>query len=434
MDRRRLPAIHALVREVPEAPTELCTQEARALVADVRAGAVPPADWAAALRDRVARRRAPHLRRLVNATGVVLHTNLGRAPLSARAAVAVAAASEGYCNLELDLATGARGERLDGVRPLLRELTGAEDAIAVNNNASAVLLVLTALARGKEVVCSRGELVEIGGAFRVPEVVTAGGARLREVGSTNRTRASDFAAAIGPDTAVLLRVHRSNFRVEGFTEDPVPADLYALARERGIPLVDDLGSGALVEGLGEPTVRERLRSADLACFSGDKLLGGPQAGIVVGRADLVARLRKHPLYRALRLDRLVLAALEATLRGYVEGELPPAAAMLAAPAAAFAPRARALAEQLRAAGLDATVLDGQSAAGGGSQPGVGIPTPVVAVRGLDANAAIASLRAAGVIARVEEGAVIFDLRTVLDGEDAAVARAGVALAVVRAPR
>lgn len=432
MERSRLPAIHALVRALPGEPVELCTQEARALVAEVRAGAPVPADWAVALKDRVRRRRAPHQRRLVNATGVVLHTNLGRAPLSARAAAAVAVAAEGYCNLELDLATGARGERLDGVRPLLRQLTGAEDAIAVNNNAAAVLLVLTALARGKQVVCSRGELVEIGGSFRVPEVVTAGGARLVEVGSTNRTRAADYAAAIGPETAVLLRVHRSNFRVQGFTEDPDPRELHALARERAIPLVDDLGSGALVDGLGEPTVRERLRHADLACFSGDKLLGGPQAGIVAGRADLVGRLRKHPLYRALRLDRLVLAALEATLRGYVEGELPPAVAMLAAPGSAFSARARALAEHLRGAGLDATVAEGQSAAGGGSQPGVGIPSPVVMVRGLDADAAIASLRGAGVIARVEDGAVLFDLRTVLGGEDEAVARAGAALAVVRA--
>jgi L-seryl-tRNA(Ser) seleniumtransferase len=292
--------------------------------------------------------------------------------------------------------------------------------VAVNNGAAAVLLMLTALAAGREVVVSRGELVEIGGAFRVPDVITAGGARLVEVGTTNRTRARDYAAAIGPQTAAILRVHPSNFKVVGFTEAPSRAELAAVARERGVPLLEDLGAGALVDGLGEPTVARVLADGvDLACFSGDKLLGGPQAGIAVGRAPLVEALRRHPLYRAFRLDRLVLAALEATLRGYLAGEVPPAVALLRLDAAAIKPRARAWVERLRAAGLDAELRADEGFSGGGALPGEGLPTWVAAVAVPDVDALAARLRDADppVVSRVSDGRLKLDPRTVLPGEE-----------------
>jgi L-seryl-tRNA(Ser) seleniumtransferase len=413
--RRRLPAIHRLVQAAADLPHDLVVRCAREMVEAVRAGAGEPADWEAALRERVATERRPHLRRVINATGVVLHTNLGRAPLAARALDEIARTGAGYANLELDLVTGTRGERLAGVGPVLRTLTGAEAALAVNNNAAAVLLVLSAVAAGREVLVSRGELVEIGGAFRVPEVIAAGGARLVEVGTTNRTRVRDYAARIGPQTAAILRVHPSNFRVAGFTEAPERQALATLARERGVPVLEDLGAGALVAGLGEPTVAESLATADLVTFSGDKLLGGPQAGLVVGREDLVGRARRHPLYRALRLDRLVLCALEATLRGYLEGEEPPAVAMLRADPEALRSRATAWAE-----GLGAQVAEGDGLAGGGSLPGERLPGWVVRIPVRDADAVLAALRAADppVIARVAEGAILLDPRTVLPGEDA----------------
>lgn len=421
MEPRHLPSVDALRKLVPDAPHALAVREARGLVAEVRAGAPPPADWAEALSERVAAARKLHLRRTINATGVVLHTNLGRAPMSARAAAAAAEAARGYLNLELDLETGRRGERATGLQGPLTRLTGAEAALAVNNNAAAVLLMLTALAAGREVVVSRGELVEIGGAFRVPDVVTAGGARLVEVGTTNRTRLRDYADAIGPATAAVLRVHPSNFRVVGFTEAPERRELAALARERGVLYLEDLGAGALVEGLGEPTVAEVLAGgADVVCFSGDKLLGGPQAGIAVGRAEPVARMRRHPLYRALRLDRLVLAALEATLLDYEAGSVPPAVAMLRMEPTAIRRRAEAWATRL--AGLPVHVERDEGRSGGGTLPEEALPTWVVALRVPDADAFAARLRAGEppVVARIADGALRLDPRTVLEEEEDAL--------------
>ncbi|MDP2309056.1 MAG: L-seryl-tRNA(Sec) selenium transferase [Pseudomonadota bacterium] len=427
--RRALPSVDRLVREAPDLPRVAATRAARALVGDVRAGGAPPADWTHALRARVAEEERMRLRPVINATGIVLHTNLGRAPLSPRAAAAVAALSRGYANVELDLSSGRRGERLDGVRGPLASLTGAEDAVVVNNCAAAVLLMLTTLAAGREVVVSRGELVEIGGSFRVPDVITAGGARLVEVGTTNRTRVGDYAAAVGPNTAAILRVHPSNFRITGFTEAATRAELAALARERGVLLLEDLGAGALVPGLGEPTVGEVIADGvDVACFSGDKLLGGPQAGLIVGARAPIEAMRKHPLYRALRLDRLVLAALEATLRGYLVGELPPAVAMLSLRAVDLKPRAEAWATHLRAHGIAAEVLRDQGFSGGGSLPGEGLPTWVAALDVPEPDHVAARLRGGtpAVLGRVSEGRVRLDPRTVAPEEEAALLGAVVA--------
>ncbi|MEC8424970.1 MAG: L-seryl-tRNA(Sec) selenium transferase, partial [Myxococcota bacterium] len=312
-DLSRLPAVHALTSDprLSAVPHAVAVRAARAVIAEARetilAGGRLPDD----LPDRAVARavllRRPRLRGVINATGVVLHTNLGRAPLPAEAVHAVRDVACGYANVELELETGRRGGRLRGIADALRDLTGAEDAIAVNNGAAGVLLVLTALARGRSVVVSRGELVEIGGSFRVPDVISAGGARLVEVGTTNRTRVADFAAAVDEDVALLLRVHPSNFRQLGFTERPERAALVALAQETGRPLVEDLGSGLLgdapVSGMGlEPEAADvAIRAGvDLVVFSGDKLLGGPQAGLIVGRTPLVQACRTHPLYRALR--------------------------------------------------------------------------------------------------------------------------------------
>ena len=284
---------------------------------EIRAGS-EPGDLQARLDEALAAARRPALRRVLNATGVLVHTNLGRAPLAPAALDRIADAS-GYSNLEYDLSSGSRGSRQDHLAPLLRRLTGAEAAIVVNNNAAAMLLALAALAEGREVVVSRGELIEIGDGFRIPDVLARSGARLVEVGTTNRTRAADYERAIGPETALLLRVHQSNFRVVGFTEQPRLDELAAVARRHELPLLDDLGSGALVDVEGEPTPAAALAAgADLVCFSGDKLLGGPQAGIVAGRADLIEKLRRHPLHRALRSDKLTLAALEGTLALYLD--------------------------------------------------------------------------------------------------------------------
>lgn len=426
----RPPAIARLLQLVPDLPHEAVKAVARNLADEVRAGSPPPDDWASELRVRVAERQRSRLRSVINATGVVLHTNLGRAPLSARAAAAVSEIAHGWANVELDLSTGERGERLVGVRERLSGLVGAPDALAVNNNAAAVLLVLTALAHGREVVVSRGQLVEIGGSFRIPDVIAAGGAKLVEVGTTNRTRVGDYAKAIGPNTAALLWVHPSNFRVEGFTESADRAKLYALAKERGVPLLEDLGSGALIEGLGEPTVAESLATADVVTFSGDKLLGGPQAGLVAGRADLVAAARKHPLYRALRLDRLVLAALEATLIDYECGEPPPTVGLLSTPLSTLKRRAVEWAEALAAGGLDARCTSGKSLAGGGSTPGRELPTWLLTVGKVQADAATAHLRAASppVIARIVDGRLAFDPRTVLPNEETALLAAILAAA------
>src|SRR3954464_15927724 len=320
MELRDLPSVDELARDERLAgePAALVVAAARSALErareEIRAGHEPGDLGERALRE-LAAARTPSLRRVLNATGVLVHTNLGRAPLPEAALERMREVGRGYSNLEYDLEQGARGSRQDHVLDILRRLTGAEAALVVNNNAAAVLLALAALAEGREVLVSRGELIEIGDGFRIPDVLTRSGARLVEVGTTNRTRVADYERAIGPETALLLRVHKSNFRVVGFTEAPPVKELARVAHAAGLPLVDALASGVLVERPGEPSAKESLAAgSDLVCFSGDKLLGGPQAGIVAGRAELVERLRRHPLQRALRADKLTLAALEGTLR------------------------------------------------------------------------------------------------------------------------
>jgi L-seryl-tRNA(Ser) seleniumtransferase len=370
------------------------------------------------------------LRPVINATGVVIHTNLGRAPLSAAAVARVAEVAGGYSNLEYDLGDGRRGRRDVHAERQLCRLTGAEAACVVNNNAAATLITLAALARGREVIVSRGELVEIGGGFRVPDVMTQSGAVLREVGTTNRTRVSDYAAAIGDRTAVILRVHPSNFRIEGFTERPALADLAALAVRFEVPLVDDLGSGLLQPSAGplrdEPAVTTTLRDgADLVMFSGDKLLGGPQAGIIAGRRDLVERVRKHPLMRAVRVDKMTYAALEATLQSYAAERIEeiPVARMIAVSVEELGTRGEGIAARVNAIGgqITATVIDGVSTIGGGSAPGATLPTRLVQLThpALSATALEKHLRSLDppLIARIEDDRVVLDLRTVLAEQD-----------------
>lgn len=422
---RQLPSVHRVLDDprVVELPRPLCRDLAREVIDEVREGIlggsmdqVPDVAEAVASRARVL--LAGRHRAVINATGVVLHTNLGRAPWPASAVRAAARAAR-YGNVEIDLQTGRRGERLDGVRALLRRLTGAEDAVVVNNGAAAVLLALTAHARGREVLVSRGELVEIGGSFRVPDVIASGGARLVDVGTTNRTRIGDFRAAVTDHTAVLLSVHTSNFRILGFTEAPTMAQLVALGRERDLRVVHDLGSGAL-DGFGdEPSVRASVAAGvDLAIFSGDKLLGGPQAGLVVGRAEAVATLRRHPLYRALRLDKTLIAALEATLAEHLAGTPTPAWAALHASLDDLQARAEALATALRARDLPARVVPTVAKAGGGSLPGEGIESRGVAVQSDAPDALHARLRGAErpVVARIVEDQLVLDVRTLDPGE------------------
>jgi L-seryl-tRNA(Ser) seleniumtransferase len=370
---------------------------------------------------------ARRTRGVVNATGVVLHTNLGRAPLSAAARAAVAEAA-GYASVEYDLVAGARGRRGAAAEALAREATGAEAALVVNNAAGGLLLALGGLARDREVLVSRGELIEIGGEFRLPRIMEAAGVVLREVGTTNRTHLRDYAAAVGEATALVLAVHPSNYRVEGFATRPALAELAGLASGHGLPLLHDVGSGLLDGRLGdEPSVAASLRAgADLVLFSGDKLLGGPQAGLLVGRAELVGRLARHPLARAVRADKLTLAALEATLADHLAGrrdQLPVWRALLLTPAD-LEPRAAALAA---AVGPAAVLRAGTSVAGGGSLPGEGLESVLVEVDPAPAGAAavLARLRAADppVVARAERGRVVLDLRTVPPSQDALVARA-----------
>jgi L-seryl-tRNA(Ser) seleniumtransferase len=373
-----------------------------------------------AVLEEIERARRPRLRRVLNATGVLVHTNLGRAPLADEALARVVEVGRGYSTLEYDLERGERGSRQNQLAPLLRALTGAEAALVVNNNAAAVLLALAALAEGREVVVSRGELIEIGDGFRIPDVLARSGARLVEVGTTNRTRAADYERAIGPDTALLLRVHQSNFRVVGFSERPRLPELAGVAARHDLPVVDDLGSGALVRVGDEPTPSESLRDgAGLVCFSGDKLLGGPQAGIVVGRAELVDRLRRHPLQRALRADKLTLAALEGTLAlalsPATRGEIP-VLRMLEEPLEAV----RARAERL--AGLvGGEVEDTVARAGGGALPLAELPSAACAVE----EPLAAALRHGDppVIAVVRDGRTLLDCRPLADAEIDEVAAA-----------
>ena len=375
----------------------------------------------------------PSLRPVINATGVIIHTNLGRSPLSESAIEAIAAVSRGYSNLEFDLESGDRGSRYSHLEAILCQLTGAEAAIAVNNNASALLLALSATVKGKEVIVSRGQAVEIGGGFRIPDVMRQSGAKLVDVGTTNRTYLRDYEAAIGPRTAAIMRIHTSNFRVTGFTEQPSLADLARLTREHGCLLLDDIGSGCLLDvtqfGLApEPTVQESLRAGtDLCLFSGDKLLGGPQAGIIAGHAELIDKLRRHPLARTVRMDKASIAALHATLLHYLRGEALthiPVWRMIAAPLSTLGKRAKRIA---RDAGAPAKVIDGRSMVGGGSLPEETLPTKLVAVTGAGSRLADVSrklrLGAPAVVARVESGALVLDPRTVRPDEDAALVQA-----------
>ena len=418
MELRDLPSVDELVRGVDDA---LAVDAARAVLArargEIREGA-DPGDLEARVRDELLAARAPSLRRVLNATGVIVHTNLGRAPLAEEALAHVVEAARGYSSLELDLRDGVRGSRQDHVAPLLRRLTGAEAAIVVNNNAAAMLLALAALAEDREVIVSRGELIEIGDGFRIPDVLARSGARLVEVGTTNRTRAADYEGAVGPSTALLLRVHQSNFRVVGFTEQPRLDEIAAVARRHDIPLVEDLGSGVLGDIPGEPRVIDSLAAgADLVCFSGDKLLGGPQAGIVIGRADLVERLRRHPLQRAVRADKLTLAALEGTLRLYLDApERIPVLRMLTQLAAPL----RARAERL-AALVGGDVEETIGRVGGGAMPQVEIPSFACAIE----ESLTAPLRLADppVVGIVRDGKLLLDCLTLSDDEIDEVAAA-----------
>jgi L-seryl-tRNA(Ser) seleniumtransferase len=374
-------------------------------------------------------------RRVINGTGVVLHTNLGRAPLSAAAVDALRASAGGYTSVEIDLATGRRGARGAFAESALASLSGAQDALVVNNNAAAVLLVLSALAIGRAVLVSRSELIEIGGGFRVPDVLARSGARMVEVGTTNRTRVEDFAAALDEETgvAVILRVHQGNFRQIGFVERPELRALATLAHERGVHLVKDLGGGALVDlaeaGIaGEPTPRACVEAgADVVCFSTDKVLGGPQGGAIVGRADLVAKVRRDPLARAVRLGRLPLVALEATLAAYLEGAEGsiPAVAAIRAPVASLRSRASSWADALAAHGIAVRVVDLPSVVGGGAYAEESIASAGIAVETDDVEALAARLRSGDppVVARIERGALLVDARTILADEDELLVRA-----------
>ena len=435
---RALPSVDRLLRDARVAA--LIGEHPRPLVVDAAREALDEArrrlrdgEQAPDLPDLVASRLdvagASTLRRAINGTGVVIHTNLGRAPLGDDALAAMHEVGGGYCNLEYDLEAGARGSRHEHVSALLRRLSGAEAALVVNNNAAAILLALTGLAQGREVAISRGELVEIGGGFRIPDVLRQSGARLVEVGTTNRTYVRDFIDAVTDQTALFLRVHSSNFRVVGFVHAPDPSELARAAHERGLLLVDDLGSGSFLDtaryGLApEPVVQESVASgADVVTFSGDKLLGGPQAGILVGRAEVIARLKAHPLTRALRPDKATLAALGATLRHYVRGEAEqrvPVWRMIAARPEQIEARSQAVIRALGASGDGWTILDGRSAVGGGSLPGETLPTRLLAAPdSLNAQALACAVRRArpAVVGRIERGRLVFDLRTVLPEED-----------------
>jgi L-seryl-tRNA(Ser) seleniumtransferase len=430
---RRLPQVQRLL-EMPVA-NSLCAEFGRAAVTDAIRAALDglreqiamgvlhaiPDDQTVLLgcAENLAARRVRGLRAIINATGIVLHTNLGRAPLALEAIAAVADVAAGYCNLEFDLTTGRRGSRTQAIEPLLRELTSAEAALAVNNGAAAILLALSGLSNGGEVIVSRGELVEIGGGFRIPDVVRQGGARLVEVGSTNKTRVQDYRSAIGPNTRVLLKVHQSNFRTIGFTAETAITELAELAREHGLLVVADLGSGLLerMPGTTEPCLSKALSAgADLITCSADKLLGGPQAGLIIGRKAAIDPLRQHPLLRAVRLDKMSLAALEATL--LLHRNMPervPVQRMLTQTKAALLQRAAQLQSMLGGGAVENT----EGFAGGGSLPEERIPSCAVALNPpMGAEKAADVLRSAQppVIGRVKEGRLLLDMLTVRDEE------------------
>ena len=428
---------------------EIVKEVCRAVVGDLRehilSGKEDLAEWRMPLIEKVADRvreqvellHQPRLRRVVNATGIILHTNLGRSPLCPQAVAAIVEASRGYSNLEFDLQQGRRGLRYDHVQGILCTLTGAEDALVVNNNAAAVLLVLNTLAAGREAIVSRGELIEIGGEFRIPEVMEKSGARLREVGATNRTHLKDYEKAISGETGLILKVHTSNYKIVGFTEEIALPALVALGKKHGIPVMDDLGSGCLIDleryGLErEPTVADTLLTGvDVVTFSGDKLLGGPQAGIILGKGDILKKIKSNPLNRALRIDKLTLAALEATLIRYLNPETALSEIRtlraLTAPASAMAQMARRLLNGLRRlnlAGFTFSLQKGVSLAGGGSLPTQEIPTALISVRSalLPVNKIEERLRQLDVpiIARIVDDALLLDLRTIAEEEFALI--------------
>ena len=447
-DLSRIPSMTVLLKAVEA--NELLRALPRSVVADALREAVDTArgrlqagertgggcdveSLLAQARTIIQHQRVNRLTRVINATGVVLHTGLGRSVLPESAMVRIAWIAQGYCNLEIELDTGRRGKRGQYAEQLLCRLTGAEAAFIVNNNAAATMLVLHALAKGREVIVSRGQLIEIGGSYRLPEVMIAGGSVLREVGTTNKTHLSDYEAAIGSQTAMLMHVHTSNYRVVGFAEAPDAAELVELARKHNLPMFDDLGSGALLDdpiwtAAEEPTVAASLRAgADVVSFSGDKLLGGPQAGILLGKREIISRLRRDPMARALRIDKLTVAALEATLELYHSPELlkqdVPLLAMLAAPLDSLKARAESLAARLHKAMPAETfsVIQDESFAGGGSLPAW--PFPTAAVRwqpasrlSLDEIARRLRLGEPSVLARIREDAILFDLRTIAERE------------------
>jgi len=427
---RTLPSVHEVLERLSPAlagyPHALLVSEIRrvldAVRRDLRAGLPNGLPIEARVEQALAALNRPSLRRVINATGVVLHTNLGRAPLGPLSIL------PGYSNLEYDLAAGCRGKRDDHVAGLLERLLGAS-AIAVNNNAAALYLALHELAAGGEVVISRGELIEIGDGFRIPEIMARSGAAIREVGTTNRTRVEDYSDAIGPNTRLLLRVHPSNFRIQGFTARPELRDLVALGRDRGIPVYEDLGSGCLVDlrdsGVNEPLVTESLEAgADLVSFSGDKLLGGPQAGILAGKTEIVARLRRNPMFRALRLDKMVYQALENSLRSllFERWDEVPALAMIRQSAATIRGRAAAFLER---AGVHGQLADGSSVIGGGATPEQSVPTCLIVLDWPNVADIERRLRAGQppVVARVEDQKLVLDLRTVLPAEEDELAAA-----------
>lgn len=441
--RRRLPAVGALLEL--DAVRSLIAQAPRNLVASAVRRAVDAArrldddarpgtdeEWASLIAAEVDRALTRSLRPVVNATGVVLHTNLGRAPLAEAALAAIADVAAGYSNLEYDLERGARGSRHRHAIALLRELTGAADAMVVNNCAAALVLALNTLADGREAIVSRGELIEIGGSFRVPEIMARSGARIVEVGTTNRTHPSDYRAAIGPATAAIVSVHRSNFVQEGFVASVGVADLAPLAREAGIALVHDFGSGLMLDlapwGLaGEPAARDAVRAgSSVVLMSGDKLLGGPQAGIALGNPATIAAMRANPLARALRVDKLTLAALEATLELYRDSALAvreiPVLTMLTAPSERIRARAAALAASLQTAKIAAEVAETEATVGGGAFPSARIPSFAVRLTGLAAETADTRLRRARfpVIGRAADGRLLLDLRSVPERYDDAL--------------
>jgi L-seryl-tRNA(Ser) seleniumtransferase len=446
---RSLPAVEELAARLGDAPHSVRVAAARAAIGAARAAALAgenrgALDLAALERDaraRADRAELSSLRPVLNATGVIVHTNLGRAPLPQAAIDAVVQVARGYSNLEYELETGRRGSRQAHAEELLRELTGAEAALVVNNCAAATLLAAAALAAGGEVVVSRGQLVEIGGSYRIPDVVVQSGARLREVGTTNRTRLDDYERAVGPETRAILRAHPSNFRTVGFVEEVPVEALCELGSRAGVPVIDDIGSGALARGLpelcDEPDVRRSVAAGcALSCFSGDKLLGGPQAGVIVGRRQAVEACRRHPLARAVRIDKLGLAALEATLRLYRD----PAAAvrsipvlrMLSAGESELERRAQQMRARLARAGAAARVIRADARVGGGALPLLELAGPVCAVdpAPLALDELAARLRAGHppVVARAREGWLLLDPRTLTDDEaDGAAAAVEAAL-------